>query len=102
MTTIQLFAHARPAQNYESGPQVIDGHRIDLFRWDDMKAEGYALIGPCTIEFEFPRGWDPTAQQIDALNQREEKLTAEFHEAVTKIHAQISKLQAICYTPEAA
>lgn len=102
MTTIQLFAHATPASEWEAGPHIIDGHRIAFFAMDDLKSAGYVLVGPATITIEWPEGWDPRAQQIEALKAKKEKLQRDFLASVMAINAQISCLQAIEHTPEAA
>jgi hypothetical protein len=64
-----------------------------------MVSGGYALVGPVTIDIEIPEGWDPRAQQIEALKNRKAELEREFSAAVALINEQISRLQAISYEP---
>jgi hypothetical protein len=95
--TIPGFLHAQPALDWETGPDVVDGHRLYFMTHEDMSDHGYVMVCPYTIEFTMPEGWDPRAQQIEALRKKKAELTREFSEAVMKIEAQISRLQAIEY-----
>jgi len=97
MTTITIpgFLYAKPAHDWEDGPSIIDRHRISFFDMDCMESHGFVLICPYTIQFEMPEGWDPRAQQVEALKQRKEDLKREFAEAVMKIDQQINSLLAL-------
>lgn len=97
-TTIPGFIHAKPAHDWEMDmDDVVDGHRIVFSICRDMSASGYVVVCPYTVEFEMPEGWDPRAQQIEALKQKKEALHREFSAAVVKINQQIANLQAITY-----
>ena len=49
------------------------------------------------IEIEVPDNYDPTAQQIAALEAQKEKAMSDFNNTVMDINARISKLQALEY-----
>ena len=51
------------------------------------------------VEIEVPDNYDPTPQKIAALEAEKAKAMSDFNETVMKINAQISKLQALEYTP---
>jgi hypothetical protein len=96
--TIPGFIHAKPAEDWDSSPNVFDGHSLHFLTQDDMKAYGYVLVCPYTLTFEMPEGWDPRAQQVEALQVKK----AEHVAAIVQIDRQISNLLAIEYTAEAA
>jgi hypothetical protein len=98
---LNLFVHARPASDWDAGDHIVDGQEITVWRFDDMTSQGYVMVTPVTVDFEFPEGWDPRAQQIDALRMQKEKLRREFSESVMKIDRQINQLLAIENTVEA-
>ena len=50
------------------------------------------------IEIEVPDNYDPTAQQIAALEAQKEKAMSDYNQTVMEINARISKLQALEYT----
>lgn len=64
---------------------------------EDMTDYGYAMLMPYTISTEVPRGFDPTAQRIAALEKKRDALRKKFQEEVMKVNEEISKLQAISY-----
>lgn len=66
---------------------------------EDMTDYGYAMLMPYTIVTEVPRGFDPTAQRIAALEKKRDALRKKFQEEVMKVNEEISKLQAIGYNP---
>ena len=55
-------------------------------------------VGSQEMEIEVPDNYDPTAQQIAALQKEKEKAQEEFSKKVASINERISKLQAIEYT----
>ena len=50
------------------------------------------------IELDVPDNYDPTAQQLAALQKEKDKAQEEFSKKVASINERISKLQAIEYT----
>lgn len=96
---LNLFVQAKPADIWETGPDVLDGHAFTVWKHEDMKSHGFVMVCPVTVEFDIPEGWDPRVQQLEALKHKKEELKKEFSEAVRRIDAQISRLQAIDYTP---
>lgn len=103
MTTVTIpgFIQAKPAGDWDSGPHIVDGHELVFMQHEDMKDYGYVLVCPFNMQFEMPEGWDPRAQQIEALKAKKEQLQKEFSAAVVKINQQIANLQAIEYTEAA-
>jgi hypothetical protein len=99
MTTITIpgFIQAKPAGQWDSGPHIVDGHEMVFMQHEDMKDYGYVLVCPYTMMFEMPEGWDPRAQQVEALEVKK----AEHVAAIVQIDRQISKLLAIEYTEAA-
>lgn len=65
----------------------------------NMTEYGYMLVCPHVIEFELPPDFNPVAKELEALNAQKEKLRQEFAASVRRIDEQISKLQAIEFTP---
>lgn len=104
MTTISIpgFIHAKPAETWEGYMHdIIDGHRMDFSICEDRSEYGWVLVCPYTMTFELPEGWDPRAQQIEALQKEKERLQKMFSESVMKINQQIANLQALEYTEAA-
>lgn len=93
--TIPGFIYAQPASDWDKSADVVDGHTMTFFTMDSMEAHGYVKVTSTALTFELPEGWDPRAQQIEALRLKEQELRAEFQRRVTEIHAQINKLQAL-------
>lgn len=93
MTTVTIpgFIHAKPTSEWDKSANVVDGHSMNFMIAEDMKAYGFVMVCPYTIIFDMPEGWDPRAQQIDALQMKK----AEHVAAITQIDRQISKLLAI-------
>lgn len=56
------------------------------------------LVGQQVFEIVVPDNYDPTAQQLAALQKEKEKAQEEFSKKVASINERISKLQAIEYT----
>lgn len=93
------FIHAMPAQSWEEGASnVLDGHRMVFFNMELTVDSGYVLVGPGSMEFELPEGWDPRAQQIDALENKKAQLRRQFAKEMMDIDTAISRLQAIEHT----
>jgi len=64
--------------------------------------EGFSTYVPIcaySLEADIPDDFDPRGQQIEMLEKRRSEITAAYQAALTEIAAQISKLQAIEYTP---
>jgi hypothetical protein len=66
---------------------------------DDSEYQTY--VGEQEIEIEVPDNYDPRAQKIAALEQRKQKVMADYQKTVTEINERISKLQALEYTDAA-
>jgi hypothetical protein len=56
------------------------------------------FVGSKELEVEVPDNYDPTAQQLAALQKEKEKAQEDFSKKVASINERISKLQAIEYT----
>jgi hypothetical protein len=66
------------------------------------KSEGTTCGIPvceATISFEVPAEFDPREPQIAVLKAKKAQLQAEFTARVTEIEREISKLQALEFTP---
>ena len=100
MPTISIpgFIQAKPTSEWDHSPNVVDGHSLHFMPAEDMKVYGFVLVCPHMLTFEMPEGWDPRAQQVEALQVRK----AEHVAAIVEIDRQISNLLAIEYTAEAA
>jgi hypothetical protein len=66
---------------------------------DDNEYQTY--VGEQEIEIEVPDNYDPRAQRIAALEQRKQKVMADYQKTVMEINDRISKLQALEYTDAA-
>ena len=60
--------------------------------------ESMIHVNEQVVEIEVPDNYDPTAQQLAALQKEKEKAQEEFSKKVASINERISKLQAIEYT----
>lgn len=67
----------------------------------DMSQYGYLFVCEQLVTVEIPDDFDPTRAAIAMLKQKQETARAEFNETVRQINEEISKLQAIEYTPAA-
>lgn len=93
--TIPGFVWAQPAHAWEKGPAVVDGHTMSFYAFSDMEDHGLVKVTSAVLTFDMPEGWDPRAQQIDALRKEEEKARAAYQARVTEIQAQINNLLAL-------
>lgn len=100
--SIPGFIHAKPLMRWEKPDSSVQGMGFSFWTFDDMKDQGYVPVCPYTVTFDLPEGWDPRPGQIEALEAKKDALQREFTKAVVAINAQISRLQAIDYTPEPA
>ena len=55
-------------------------------------------VGEQVVEVEVPDNYDPTAQQIAALEEQKKQAMSDYNDTVMKINERISKLQALEYT----
>lgn len=60
---------------------------------DDNEHRTY--VGDQEIEIDVPDNYDPTAQQVAALQKEKDKAQEEFAKKVASINERISKLQAL-------
>lgn len=76
--------------------------RVGFVDFKPTGATGWGvLVREHTIEVELPDDFNPRAAQITALEEQREALRAQFAKSIRELDEQISKLQAIEYTPEA-
>lgn len=73
---------------------------FEVWPIDSMGNQYTALIGPAEFTYTIPDDFNPTAQKVAALEKQKERAHAEFAAKVREIDEQISKLQAIEYSPE--
>lgn len=76
----------------EQGSYVVVPFRVD----DD---ENRTFVCEKAIEVDVPDNYDPTAQQIAALEAQKDKAKKECANIIVGIDIRISKLQALEYTP---
>jgi hypothetical protein len=88
---ITVYVH----QNQYSWQEAAE-FSIHSFRMPDTEHRTY--ICEQEIEVDIPDNYDPTAQQLAALQKEKEKAQEEFSKKVASINERISKLQAIEYT----
>jgi hypothetical protein len=100
MTTVSVPVHVYvvPANEWETGPHIIDGYRTVFFTSDGVSGGQYIKLCEATVNLEMPEGWDPRAQRIAALQARKAEITRAFQAEVEKINTQISKNLAIEHT----
>jgi hypothetical protein len=72
---------------------------ICSLKMDDSEYQTY--VGAQELEIEVPDNYDPRVQKISALEQRKQKVMADYQKTVTEINERISKLQALEYTDAA-
>jgi hypothetical protein len=77
----------------------FDSKSYHLFASDRMGDQDYALIGPAEFTYTIPETFNPTASKIAALEKTKAAMKAEFSRRVAELDEQITKLQAIEYTP---
>ena len=88
-TTIHIYYATHPWE--DAGEYQVIYAKIS----DD---EYRTYVGSQEIEIEVPDNYDPTAQQLAALQKEKDKAQEEFSKKVASINERISKLQAIEYT----
>jgi hypothetical protein len=88
-TTIYIYFATYPWQ--EAGE-----YQVMYAKLGDDQYRTY--VGEQEIEIEVPDGYDPTAQQLTALQKEKDKAQEEFSKKVASINERISKLQAIEFT----
>jgi len=88
-TTTHIYYATYPWQ--EAGEYSFYSVKID-------DSEFMTYVGQQQVVIEVPESYDPTAQQIAALQKEKEKAQEEFSKKVASINERISKLQAIEYT----
>jgi hypothetical protein len=60
--------------------------------------ETLTYVGEQEVEIDVPDDFDPSAQQIAALERQKQEVMAHYQKTVTDINEKISKLQALEYT----
>lgn len=88
------WVHGRP-DGYGPKEHQWKGLDLSFFAWEDMKQQGFILLAPAVVTFEIPDNYDPRASLVEALKIEEQRITAEFQEKVTAIHAQINRYMAL-------
>jgi len=88
-TTVHIHFKKYPWE--EQGQFVVFAYKMD-------QVDHYTYVGEQEIEIEIPDNYDPTVQQIAALQDQKQKVADDFHKTVAEINERISKLQAIEYT----
>lgn len=96
--TIPGFIHAKPAESFTPPARCRDGMEFDFWLYENMNAP-HVLVCPYELTFDIPEGWDPRPTHIKQLEEKKADLQREFTEAVMLINQQISRLQAIEFTP---
>lgn len=90
--TINGFIHYR-APLYGEDP-------YSFLAWDMTDSEyaaGHVMVMPHSFEIEVPDDFDPTPQQIAALEKEKAKVREEFNRRIAQINADIGKLQALTF-----
>ena len=97
--TINGFIQAKIADEYsDSGAlTVIDGFNLTFWRWEDMKDQGYSLVGPVSFEYTLPESFDPRGEQVNILKAQKRELIAQFQARCTEIERKISELTALTF-----
>ena len=72
-------------------------YQVFSYKYEDD--ENRTFVCHQVIEIEVPEDYDPTAQQIAALESQKVKVMSESYDTVKEINTRISKLQALEYTP---
>lgn len=91
------YLHARPADAWDQR-NVLDGFKMEVMAAKDMGFCGYTFVAPVNVEIEIPDSFNPRAEYIQVLKEKERKLEEEFHEKVLAIQKQISELSALEFT----
>ena len=90
-TTVTVHLHYCEHQWEDKGEFEIFSIKLD-----DTDYRTY--VGPREVEIDLPENYDPRAQQIAALEEKKQKVMADFQNTITEINARISNLQALEYT----
>ena len=67
-----------------------------------MADDWYTYVGPLNVDYTIPADYNPTAQQIAALQAKRDAAAREFAATVKAIDERLSKLQAISFDGVAA
>ena len=68
-----------------------------VFSSNTLADNHYTLVGPFSLDYEIPAGFNPTAAKLAALDVEEQKLRAAFNTRICELQEKRSKLQAIEY-----
>lgn len=71
-----------------------------FWRFKAPDTDELVFVRELSIEVEIPDDFDPTAQQLAALERAKGEALQKYQQTVAILNERISKLQAITYTPE--
>lgn len=83
-------------------PDIWPGEGFNFTGYEPSGDSQSTVVRPHTFTVEVPADFDPRPGMVKALEEKKRKAHAEFSALVAQIDRQISELQAIEYTPEAA
>lgn len=96
---IKGYVHAR-IYSWEPNKPEYQFFTSDDASFMNSELTTYVLVTPVTITAEVPdEGPDYRSARVAALEKEETKLRADFQKRVTEIREEVSRLQAIEYTP---
>lgn len=89
---VTAFIYFQKYSFQEQGSYVVVPFRVD----DD---ETRTFVCEHTFDVDVPDNYNPTAQQIAALEAQKDQAKKEYANKIVSIDIRISKLQALEYTP---
>jgi hypothetical protein len=95
MTRIKLYVTCKPAPSWQEGDNVIDGFTYYFWSSDVTGIDGHIGAGTFEVNYEPPKGFDPRAGAVAALEAEKKRVQAEFQNRITEIEAQINKFTAL-------
>lgn len=95
--TINGFIQAKIKDIYTENQNVIDGLELTFWHWEDMKDQGYSLVGPVSFEYALPESFDPRGEQVNILKAQKRELMAQFQVRCTEIERKIGELTALTF-----
>lgn len=91
-----LYVQAKPAESYHT-ENILDGFQLSVWNSKDIAYLGLTYVTEFSINVEIPDTFNPRAEYVKVLMQKEQALRDEFEAKVEKIREEISRFEALGY-----
>ena len=97
--SMNLFVQAKPAESWSSEREIHQGFELTLWKYEDMKGNGYTMVCPAEVSFDIPDSFDFRNEAVMRLEERKTALQAEFQRHLNDIQTQINRFTALESAP---